>query len=157
MAIAKGRLEACSDGVLAIVITILVLELKVPQGSGIEALKPWIPPGLSCVLSIIDIGIDWNKSPPHAAGGQAWGRPWAVAHLILVLRLSLFPFATGWKQLIDASVALIGVVPDLRIEPESNRTRICPEDSTRHASALDVRRCTGVPPVSWTPIRGSQR
>lgn len=92
----KGRLEAFSDGVLAIIITIMVLELKVPRGSDIEALKPLTPHFLSYVLSFIYVGIYWNnhhhmlQAVRHVSGRVLW------ANLILLFWLSLFPFATRW-------------------------------------------------------------
>ncbi len=96
MAMDKGRLEAFSDGVLAIIITIMVLELKVPQGSDFEAVKPLVPHFLSYVLSFLYVGIYWNNHHHmlHAAR-QVSGRVlWA--NLILLFWLSLFPFATRW-------------------------------------------------------------
>ena len=92
----KGRLEAFSDGVLAIIITIMVLELKVPRGADAEAVKPLIPSFLSYVLSFVYVGIYWNN-PHHMlhATKRVSGRVlWA--NLNLLFWLSLFPFATGW-------------------------------------------------------------
>lgn len=92
----KTRLEAFSDGVLAIIITIMVLELKVPHGSEISALGPLMPPFLSYVLSFIYVGIYWNNhhhllhAAKHVSGGVLW------ANLNLLFWLSLLPFATGW-------------------------------------------------------------
>ena len=92
----KNRLEAFSDGVLAIIITIMVLELKVPHGEGFAALKPLLPVFLSYVLSFVYVGIYWNnhhhlfQSAKHVSGGILW------ANLHLLFWLSLFPFATGW-------------------------------------------------------------
>ena len=92
----KGRLEAFSDGVLAIIITIMVLGLKVPHGTNIEALKPVLPSFLSYVLSFIYVGIYWNnhhhmlQAAKHVSGRVLW------ANLSLLFWLSLFPFATGW-------------------------------------------------------------
>jgi len=92
----KGRLEAFSDGVIAIIITIMVLELKVPHGAGLEALKPLMPNFLSYVLSFIYVGIYWNNhhhllhAAKHVSGTILW------ANLNLLFWLSLFPFATGW-------------------------------------------------------------
>lgn len=92
----KGRLEAFSDGVLAIIITIMVLELKVPQGTDFEALKPLLPNFLSYVLSFIYVGIYWNNhhhmlhATRRVSGRVLW------ANLSLLFWLSLFPFATGW-------------------------------------------------------------
>ena len=92
----KNRLEAFSDGVLAIIITIMVLELKVPHGSDFAALSPILPVFLSYVLSFIYLGIYWNnhhhliKAAPRVNAAIMW------ANLHLLFWLSLFPFATGW-------------------------------------------------------------
>ncbi|MDP9098306.1 MAG: TMEM175 family protein [Verrucomicrobiota bacterium] len=92
----KNRLEAFSDGVLAIIITIMVLELKVPHGSDWAAIKPLLPVFLSYVLSFLYLGIYWNnhhhllKAARRVNGGMLW------ANLHLLFWLSLFPFATGW-------------------------------------------------------------
>jgi uncharacterized membrane protein len=92
----KGRLEAFSDGVLAIIITIMVLELKIPHGEGIEALVPLIPVFLSYVLSFVYIGIYWNnhhhllQAVRRVNGSVLW------ANLHLLFWLSLIPFVTGW-------------------------------------------------------------
>jgi uncharacterized membrane protein len=92
----KGRLEAFSDGVLAIVITIMVLEMKVPHGSGIEALVPLMPVFLSYVLSFIYVGIYWNNHHHmlHASQTVTGSVLWANLHLLFWL--SLVPFTTGW-------------------------------------------------------------
>ena len=92
----KGRLEAFSDGVMAIIITIMVLELKVPHGADFDALVPLMPRFLSYVLSFIYVGIYWNNHHHllHAAGRVSGGILWA--NLNLLFWLSLFPFATGW-------------------------------------------------------------
>ena len=92
----KGRLEAFSDGVLAIIITIMVLELKVPHGADFDALAPLMPRFLSYVLSFIYVGIYWNNHHHllHAADRVSGGILWA--NLNLLFWLSLFPFATGW-------------------------------------------------------------
>src|ERR1043166_8298502 len=92
----KNRLEAFSDGVLAIIITIMVLELKVPHGGELSSLKPLLPVFLSYVLSFIYVGIYWNNhhhmlnTVNHVSGGILW------ANLHLLFWLSLFPFTTGW-------------------------------------------------------------
>ena len=92
----KGRLEAFSDGVLAIIITIMVLELKVPHGIELAALKPLLPVFLTYVLSFLYVGIYWNNHHHmfHAAKQVSGGILWANLHLLFWL--SLFPFATGW-------------------------------------------------------------
>ncbi|MFL6336162.1 MAG: TMEM175 family protein [Pyrinomonadaceae bacterium] len=92
----KGRLEAFSDGVLAIIITIMVLELKVPHGVGLSDLRPLLPVFLSYILSFIYVGIYWSNHHHllHAVT-QVNGRTlWANLHLLFWL--SLIPFATGW-------------------------------------------------------------
>jgi len=92
----KGRLEAFSDGVIAIIITIMVLEIKIPNGDGIEALKPLLPTVISYILSFINIGIYWNNHHHllHAAKQINGKVLWANNHLLFWL--SLFPFVTGW-------------------------------------------------------------
>ena len=92
----KNRLEAFSDGVLAIVITIMVLELKVPHGVDLAALKPLLPVFLSYVLSFIYVGIYWNNHHHllHSAGQVSGAILWSNLHLLFWL--SLFPFVTGW-------------------------------------------------------------
>src|SRR5437762_9827246 len=90
------RLEAFSDGVLAIIITIMVLELKVPHSVELAALKPILPVFLSYVLSFTYLGIYWNNHHHmfQAAGQVSGGILWANLHLLFWL--SLFPFTTGW-------------------------------------------------------------
>jgi uncharacterized membrane protein len=94
--VSATRLEAFSDGVLAIIITIMVLELKVPHESSLSALKPLLPVFLTYLLSFIYVGIYWNnhhhllKTIHKVTGGMMW------ANLHLLFWLSLFPFVTGW-------------------------------------------------------------
>ena len=92
----KARLEAFSDGVIAIIITIMVLEMKVPRGADLAALRPLLPVFLSYVLSFIYVGIYWNNHHHmlHAASRVTGSVLWANLHLLFWL--SLFPFATGW-------------------------------------------------------------
>jgi uncharacterized membrane protein len=92
----KGRLEAFSDGVMAIIITIMVLELKVPHGERFDALIPLIPVFFSYLLSFVYVGIYWNNHHHmlHAALNVTGPILWANLHLLFWL--SLFPFATGW-------------------------------------------------------------
>lgn len=109
----KGRLEAFSDGVLAIIITIMVLELKVPHGDDLAALRPLIPVFLSYVLSFVFIGIYWNNHHHLLqAIRQVNGRIlWANLHLLFWL--SLIPFVTGWmgeNHFAALPVALYGIV-----------------------------------------------
>jgi uncharacterized membrane protein len=109
----KGRLEAFSDGVIAIIITIMVLEMKVPQRADLVALRPLIPVFLSYALSFIFIGIYWNnhhhllQAIRHVNGRILW------ANLHLLFWLSLTPFVTGWmgeNHFAAWPVALYGTV-----------------------------------------------
>jgi uncharacterized membrane protein len=109
----KTRVEAFSDGVMAIIITIMVLEMKVPHEVGLAALKPILPVFLSYVLSFIYVGIYWNNhhhllhSTKRVSGRILW------ANLHLLFWLSLFPFATGWmgeNHLASLPAALYGFV-----------------------------------------------
>ncbi|MEP7182473.1 MAG: TMEM175 family protein [Betaproteobacteria bacterium] len=109
----KARLEAFSDGVLAIIITIMVLEMKVPHGEGIDALLPLLPVFFSYVLSFVYVGIYWNNHHHllHAARGVTGGVLWANLHLLFWL--SLFLFVTGWmgeNHFAAMPTALYGVV-----------------------------------------------
>jgi uncharacterized membrane protein len=92
----KERLEAFSDGVIAIIITIMVLEMHVPRGADLHALGPLLPVFLSYVLSFVYVGIYWNNHHHmlHACRRVSGGVLWANLHLLFWL--SLFPFATGW-------------------------------------------------------------
>jgi uncharacterized membrane protein len=92
----KGRLEAFSDGVLAILITIMVLELKVPQGGALGSLRPLVPVFLSYLLSFIYLGIYWNNHHHmlHTVTRVSAGILWANLHLLFWL--SLVPFVTAW-------------------------------------------------------------
>jgi len=109
----KGRLEAFSDGVIAIIITIMVLEMKVPLGESVQALRPLLPIFLSYVLSFAYVGIYWNnhhhmlQASRRVTGAILW------ANLHLLFWLSLFPFATGWlgeNHFAPAPSALYGAV-----------------------------------------------
>jgi uncharacterized membrane protein len=94
--VGKGRLEAFSDGVLAIIITIMVLEMKVPHGTSLDTLMPLLPVFLSYVLSFVYVGIYWNNHHHmlHLCTKVSARILWANLHLLFWL--SLFPFATGW-------------------------------------------------------------
>ncbi|MEP7264731.1 MAG: TMEM175 family protein [Bacteroidota bacterium] len=109
----KGRLEAFSDGVLAIIITIMVLEFKVPHGEEFSDLKGLIPVFLSYILSFIYIGIYWNnhhhmmQTVHEVTGGILW------ANLYLLFWLSLVPFCTGWigeNHFAKVPMALYGII-----------------------------------------------
>ncbi|MGI8494690.1 MAG: TMEM175 family protein [Pyrinomonadaceae bacterium] len=92
----KGRLEAFSDGVIAILITIMVLELKVPHGADWESLKPLFPVFLTYVLSFIYIGIYWNNHHRLLQAAKQINGKILWANLHLLFWLSLIPFVTGW-------------------------------------------------------------
>ena len=92
----KGRLEAFSDGVIAIIITIMVLEMKVPHGADVAAVRPLVPVFISYVLSYVMIGIYWNNHHHlfHAVERVNGSILWRNLHLLFWL--SQMPFATGW-------------------------------------------------------------
>jgi uncharacterized membrane protein len=94
----KSRLEAFSDGVIAIIITIMVLELKVPHEASLDALRPLVPVFLSYALSFLYVGIYWNNHHHllHAAHRVSGGMLWANLHLLFWL--SLIPFTTAWMD-----------------------------------------------------------
>ena len=109
----KARLEAFSDGVIAVIITIMVLEMKVPHDSDLAALMPLVPVFLSYVLSFIYVAIYWNNhhhmlhAVQHVNGRVLW------ANLHLLFWLSLIPFVTGWmgeNEFAASPVALYGAV-----------------------------------------------
>ena len=109
----KTRMEAFSDGVIAVIITIMVLEMKVPHGADTAALTPLVPIFLSYVLSFVFVAIYWNNhhhlfhAVHHVTGGTLW------ANLHLLFWLSLVPFVTGWmdeNHFAPLTVAVYGVV-----------------------------------------------
>ena len=109
----KGRLEAFSDGVIAVIITIMVLEMKVPHGADTAALAPLLPVFLSYVLSFVFVAIYWNNhhhlfhAVHHITGATLW------ANMHLLFWLSLVPFATGWmneNHFAPVTVAAYGLV-----------------------------------------------
>jgi uncharacterized membrane protein len=109
----KGRLEAFSDGVIAIIITIMVLELKVPHGAQLADLQSLLPVLLSYVLSFVYVGIYWNNHHHmlHAANSVSGSVLWANLHLLFWL--SLVPFVTAWmgeNHFATMPVALYGMV-----------------------------------------------
>jgi TMEM175 potassium channel family protein len=108
----KARMEAFSDGVIAIIITIMVLELKVPHGADLAALRGLVPVFLSYVLSFVFLGIYWNnhhhllQAVKHISGGVLW------ANLHLLFWLTLIPFVTAWmgeNHFAPTPVAVYGV------------------------------------------------
>src|SRR5579859_271347 len=109
----KARLEAFSDGVIAIIITIMVLDLKIPSGADMAAIGSLVPVFLNYVLSFVYVGIYWNNhhhllhTVQRVSGGVLW------ANLHLLFWLSLFPFVTGWmgeNHFAPVTVALYGGV-----------------------------------------------
>ena len=108
-----GRLEAFSDGVLAIIITIMVLELRVPHGATLAALRPLVPVFLAYVLSFVYLGIYWNNHHHmlHMTDRVTGGILWANLHLLFWL--SLVPFVTAWmgeNEFASVPTAVYGVV-----------------------------------------------
>ena len=108
-----ARMEAFSDGVIAIIITIMVLEMKIPHGDGLKELRPLLPVFLSYVLSFFYVGIYWNNHHHmlHACTAVTGSVLWANLHLLFWL--SLFPFTTGWmgeNHFTAIPTALYGVV-----------------------------------------------
>jgi uncharacterized membrane protein len=109
----KGRMEAFSDGVVAIIITIMVLELKVPHGADLAALAPLAPVFLSYVLSFVYVAIYWNNHHHLLQAAKHVNGPILWANVHLLFWLSLFPFATAWmgeNHFAALPVALYGVV-----------------------------------------------
>ena len=109
----KGRLEAFSDGVLAVIITIMVLEMKSPSGTTLAALKPVLPVVLTYVLSFIYIGIYWNNHHHLLHATQRVNGPALWANLHLLFWLSLVPFTTAWmgaNHFDSWPVAVYGIV-----------------------------------------------
>jgi uncharacterized membrane protein len=111
--VGKTRVEAFSDGVIAVIITIMVLELKVPHGDGLDALAGLVPVFVSYVLSFVNVGIYWNNHHHmfHAVRRINGAVMWANSHLLFWL--SLVPFSTAWmaeNHFAAVPVALYGVV-----------------------------------------------
>jgi uncharacterized membrane protein len=151
--VTTGRLEAFSDGVMAIIITIMVLEMKVPHGADFAALRPLTPVFLSYVLSFVYLGIYWNNHhhTMHAVHRVSGSVLWANLHLLFWL--SLVPFVTGWmgeNHFAPAPVALYGFVllmaalaytimvrAALRVEgPDSNLARAIGRDRKGNISVV---------------------
>jgi uncharacterized membrane protein len=111
--VGKGRLEAFSDGVIAIIITIMVLELRPPHGTELVALRPLLPALLSYVLSFIYLGIYWNNHHHMLHATRRVTGPILWANLHLLFWLSLIPFVTAWmgeNHVAATPTALYGVV-----------------------------------------------
>ena len=109
----KSRIEAFSDGVIAIIITIMVLELRVPHGESMDALVPLLPVFFSYVLSFVYVGIYWNNHHHMLHAVRTVTGPMLWANLHLLFWLSLFPFATAWtgeNHFAAAPSAVYGVV-----------------------------------------------
>jgi len=109
----KGRLEAFSDGVIAIIITIMVLELRVPHGTDLAALRPLLPVFLSYVLSFVFVGIYWNNHHHLMHAVQKVNGNILWANLYLLFWLSVVPFVTSWmgeNHFSATPVAVYGVV-----------------------------------------------
>jgi uncharacterized membrane protein len=111
--VSKNRVEAFSDGVLAILITIMVLELKVPHGTDVSVLRPLLPVFLTYVLSFIYLAIYWNNHHHLFHAAQRVNGPILWANLHLLFWLSLIPFVTGWmgeNHFAEVPTALYGFV-----------------------------------------------
>ena len=109
----KGRLEAFSDGVLAIIITIMVLELRPPEGTTLEALRPLVPVFISYVLSFAVVGIYWNNHHHLFQAVRVVNGRVLWANLLLLFSLSLLPFGTAWMgehEFASVPVAAYGVI-----------------------------------------------
>src|SRR3954469_7803461 len=109
----KTRLEAFSDAVIAIIMTVMVLELKVPHGNDLEALKPLLPVFLAYVLSFVYLGIYWNNHHHMLQAARSVSGKVLWANLLLLFWLSLIPFTTAWmgeNHFEALPTALYGVV-----------------------------------------------
>ena len=126
-----GRLEAFSDGVIAIIITIMVLEMKVPHGDALKDLRPLLPVFLSYVLSFLYVGIYWNNHHHmlHTCTAVTGAMLWANLHLLFWL--SLFPFTTGWR----AKPLHHGTHGAIRNRTVASRDRLLPAPAGDHPRA----------------------
>jgi len=109
----KTRLEAFSDAVIAIIMTVMVLELKIPHGSDLDALRPLVPVFLAYILSFLYLGIYWNNHHHMLQATRTVNGKVLWANLLLLFWLSLVPFATGWmgeNHFEPLPTALYGVV-----------------------------------------------
>ena len=112
-ALETGRLEAFSDGVIAVIITIMVLELKVPSGSDFGSLHAVVPTFIAYAISFVNVGIYWNNHHHLLKAAHKVNAAMMWANLHLLFWLSLFPFVTGWmgeNHLTTAPTALYGAV-----------------------------------------------
>ena len=148
----KGRLEAFTDGVIAIIITILVLEFQPPHGADLAALKPLIPTAISYVLTFVFVAIYWNNHHHlfHAAK-QVDGRIlWANVHLLFWL--SLTPFATAWmgdNHFATLPVALYGAVLFMAGLAFTILVRML---VARHGPQSAIARAVGADRKGWTSL-----
>jgi uncharacterized membrane protein len=109
----KGRMEAFSDGVIAVIITVMVLELKVPAGGSLADIRPMLPMFLTYVLSFINVGIYWTNHHHMLHAARSVTGPILLANLHLLFWLSVMPFATAWMAehpFQSAPVAVYGVM-----------------------------------------------
>ena len=109
----KGRLEAFSDGVFAIIITLMVLELKVPAGNSLKSLQPMLPIFLSYLISFIYVGIYWNNHHHTMQATKSVNGNILWANMHLLFWLSLIPFATAWmgeNHFAQFPVTLYGII-----------------------------------------------
>ena len=148
----KGRLEAFSDGVLAIIITIMVLELRPPEGTTLEALQPLIPVFLSYVLSFVFVGIYWNNHHHLFQAVRVVNGRVLWANLQLLFWLSLLPFATAWMGEHELRV---GPGRRVRRDPAGGRDGLL--RARPGAAASPARRCAAGRPPSAATRRASCR
>jgi uncharacterized membrane protein len=159
----KERLLAFTDGVIAVIITIMVLEMKVPQDASLGSLRSVIPVFLSYVLSFVYVAIYWNNHHHffhlvrHVNGGMLW------ANINLLFWVSLVPFATGWmgqNHFAPVPTALYGVallMPALAWQFAARAATGCWREPSAMTSRARFRRCS-MPPASYSrsSMRGSR-
>jgi uncharacterized membrane protein len=161
--VGKGRFEAFSDGVLAIIITILVLELKVPHGEDLHALSETLPHFLAYVLSFIYVGIYWNNHHHmlHATTRVSGASMWANLHLLFWL--SVVPFVTGWMgehhhaavpAAAYGTVLLMAAIAYTVLQTTLTRRWRRPSNGTARASC---RWCSTSRPFPWPSSRPGPR
>ena len=168
MGLSKGRLEAFSDGVLAIIITIMVLELRPPDDVTLEALLPLGPKIFSYVLSFVMIGIYWNNHHHLLQGARVINGQVLWANLHLLFWLSLFPFGTAWMgehSFAAVPVAVYGVLLLaaalaytilarilVRIQPEGSPLRDALGVRDRKGDASLLLYITGIAVAMFVPL-----